>query len=296
MCARKYDILTTFSDETTQTTRMSIPAIPGTYKVNAQIGENTLDCGNVVVDKTIKSYQMDAKLDNGSTISLGTIQTPSLVLEDMTWSEIAAISEAGLAEQYFSIGDTKSFWFGKATIIAFNHDDLYSGGKAGITFMAGGGTISRVDWNTMASLAGLSSMTRINKTNTCVGGWGASELHYNLDYIISRNITLLYNSAKFVNKTYYTWDSLDDYISNKYNPKTNIATSKFFLFSMGETSTGNPWDGEGTFYEYFNNHSLWGWSRSMVPTNMTGFAYYDSGTWKEMAASTSGNLSIGFCL
>lgn len=57
-------------------------------------------------------------------------------LEDFTWDEIAEISEAGLAQDYFSIGDEKTLTgIGVVQILGFNHDNLSNGlGKAGITF------------------------------------------------------------------------------------------------------------------------------------------------------------------
>ena len=65
-------------------------------------------------------------------------------LDQCSWAEISAISSAGKASHCFNIGDTKhisyeddsgtnSLWM---EIIGFDHDDLVSGGKAGITFWA----------------------------------------------------------------------------------------------------------------------------------------------------------------
>lgn len=67
-------------------------------------------------------------------------------LEDLTWTEIAAISRAGLAAQNFNIGDSKQILLSSgevviAEIIGFDHDDIADGSvatygrtKAGITF------------------------------------------------------------------------------------------------------------------------------------------------------------------
>ena len=74
------------------------------------------------------------------------------ILENYSWDDIAAISEAGLAEEYFNIGDEKKITLNSTSttgvntladegetytlqIIGFNHDNLTDGsGKAGITF------------------------------------------------------------------------------------------------------------------------------------------------------------------
>ena len=55
-----------------------------------------------------------------------------------TWAEIAAISEAGEAADYFAVGDTKEITWGgytyKLAVLGINHDDLADGsGKAGLT-------------------------------------------------------------------------------------------------------------------------------------------------------------------
>lgn len=59
-------------------------------------------------------------------------------LNQSTWEEIAMISESGSASEVFSVGDTKEItangYPASMEIIGFNHDDLTSGGKAGITF------------------------------------------------------------------------------------------------------------------------------------------------------------------
>lgn len=66
-------------------------------------------------------------------------------LEDLTWSEISAISRAGFASTNFALGDTKRVQINgetyRAQIIDFDHDDVsaeeapnYGRDKAGITF------------------------------------------------------------------------------------------------------------------------------------------------------------------
>lgn len=61
-------------------------------------------------------------------------------LDDFSWAEIAQISESGLAQYYFKVGDVKTITiegnYYDVFILGFNHDNLADGsGKAGITFM-----------------------------------------------------------------------------------------------------------------------------------------------------------------
>lgn len=60
-------------------------------------------------------------------------------MQDATWGEIDTISSLGIADDYWSVGDTKDITLTTTEtltteIVGFNHDDLTSGGKAGITF------------------------------------------------------------------------------------------------------------------------------------------------------------------
>lgn len=63
----------------------------------------------------------------------------SASLSEATWSEIDTISSLGVADDYWSVGDTKNITLTTAEtltteIVGFNHDDLTSGGKAPISF------------------------------------------------------------------------------------------------------------------------------------------------------------------
>ena len=59
-------------------------------------------------------------------------------MQDATWSEIDYLSTHGFAQNYFSIHEEKDITVLSENvtmeIIGFNHDDLSTGGKAGITF------------------------------------------------------------------------------------------------------------------------------------------------------------------
>lgn len=67
----------------------------------------------------------------------------NVALKNASWSDVAYISSQGIAGQVWSVGDEKDIvlagkYTGSVTmqIAGFNHDNLVSGGKAGITFVS----------------------------------------------------------------------------------------------------------------------------------------------------------------
>lgn len=85
------------------------------------------------------------------------------VLENNSWAKIAEASESGIAADAWQVGDTKDIVVDGETltveIVGFNHDDLASGGKAGITFglknlMADTRKMNDSDYNTGTNAGG----------------------------------------------------------------------------------------------------------------------------------------------
>ena len=74
----------------------------------------------------------------GQNISHSAHYGYNATLSEASWSEISAISQAGMASSVWSVGDTKSFSVSSqdltARIIGFDFDNKTSGGKAGISF------------------------------------------------------------------------------------------------------------------------------------------------------------------
>lgn len=85
-------------------------------------------------------------------IVIGITAIKPVTLEETPWSTIAEYAENGTIANYFKIGDTKkvTFTYDEQTnntattemtdtftmeIVAFDHDDLVGGGKAGVTFL-----------------------------------------------------------------------------------------------------------------------------------------------------------------
>lgn len=115
-------------------------------------------------------------------------------LNDMTWEQIRAISDAGKAADYFNLGDTKSitingkagnFTFSNYTvdafIIGFNHNSAKEGSNR-IHFLigkSGGKLVGLCDgsYNSSVSSTGYFSM---NSSNTNSGGWNASQMRKTL--------------------------------------------------------------------------------------------------------------------
>ena len=78
-----------------------------------------------------------------------------ITFANATWAQIAEISEAGEAENYFAVGDTKQVSWGDDTITVaiagFDHDDLADGsGKAGISIVCMSVPDYQAAWTTIS--------------------------------------------------------------------------------------------------------------------------------------------------
>ena len=214
-------------------------------------------------------------------------------LADSTWPQIAAASEAGLAESLWSVGDEKNITVGSEmltlVIKGFNHDDLASGGKAGITF----------------GLKNLMAAThRMEATSTNANGFIGSEMYsYLQDEILPTLPAELQTVIKSVKKK-----------TSAGNKSTTINTDvmKLFLFSESEifgTKTYSTGD-EGDQYPYFatqqnrikylsngsGSASFW-WERSPYASGATNFCHvYSDGNANYGGASHARGVCFGFCV
>jgi len=146
------------------------------------------------------------------------------------WGLIGKLSEAGLANTYFSLGDKKSFTLGgvsyEAQIIGFNHDILTAGGTAGITWQM-------VDClnTTYAMYPGTSTINR--------GGWADMPLRATIAGFLSQLPADLRAAIKPVNK-----------LSSAGLQSSNIVTTSDSLFLLSEIeifgSVSQSFAGEGT--------------------------------------------------
>lgn len=242
------------------------------------------------------------KAGDGTTAwkTLPTLLSTDFSFEKASWSDIAALSESGSADKYFSVGDEKtiSLTTGEQVtlvILGFDHDDLTGGGKAGMTIG-------------MKNL--LATTYRMNATATNEGGWDESEMRTStMATLLSQLPSDLQGVIKQVNKK-----------ATAGGASTSITTSADKLWLLAEVevdgTTSAGYADEGEQYEYWKtvkdgtvaadrikylsngsgsaNH--W-WLRSPSVSTSTNFRGFDStgGVYYDYAYATCG-VSFGFCV
>lgn len=242
------------------------------------------------------------KAGDGTTAwkTLPILLSTDFSFEKASWSDIAALSESGSADKYFSVGDEKtiSLTTGEQVtlvILGFDHDDLTGGGKAGMTIG-------------MKNL--LATTYRMNATATNEGGWDESEMRTStMATLLSQLPSDLQGVIKQVNKK-----------ATAGGASTSITTSadKLWLFAEveidGTTSAG--YADEGEQYEYWKtvkdgtvaddrkkylsngsgSASYW-WLRSPYVSNSTNFrSFYSTGSVDNYYADYARGVSFGFCV
>ena len=242
------------------------------------------------------------KAGDGTTAwkTLPTLLSTDFSFEKASWSDIAALSESGSADKYFSVGDEKtiSLTTGEQVtlvILGFDHDDLTSGGKAGMTIG-------------MKNL--LATTYRMNATGTNAGGWDESEMRTStMATLLSQLPSDLQGVIKQVNKK-----------ATAGSQSTSITTSADKLWLLAEVevdgTTSAGYADEGEQYEYWKtvkdgtvaadrikylsngsgsaNH--W-WLRSPHVSNSTNFRNFNStGGVGYIGANITRGVSFGFCV
>ena len=254
--------------------------------------------GEIGYDTTSKV----TKIGDGSTPwkALPFFATTDLSFSKASWGQIAALSEGGSASKYFSVGDEKTIELTTGeeitlVILGFNHDDLASGGKAGITIG-------------MKNL--LATRYAMNSSSTNAGGWDQSKMRTEtMQTLLAQLPSDLRNSIKQVNKK-----------ATAGGASTTITTSsdKLFLFSEveidGTTTAGYADEGEQYEYwktikdgtiaadriKYLSNGGgsaySW-WLRSPSVSSGTHFRYISStGYVGSGSANNTYGVSFGFCV
>lgn len=156
-------------------------------------------------------------------------------IANCSWATIAKISESGTASSVFQVGDEKDIVVDGETltlvIMDFNHDDLESGGKAGITFGLK---------NLMATkrVMGSSNITK-GFISTSMYSWMTEELLLSLPSELQAVI-------KTINKS-----NVKDYFMDYTSA---IDAMKLFLFSETEIFGSITYSAitEGSQYGYFS--------------------------------------------
>lgn len=212
-------------------------------------------------------------------------------LESTSWADISTISEFGLAQQYFKVGDQKSIMVNgvkyQTRIIGFNHDNLTSGGKAGITFQMVDclNTTYNMESSNINTNGWLNCAMRKTHLRTTI--WG--QLESSLKSVI-----------KTVNK-----------LASAGNQSATIQTAQDTLFLLSEIEIFGKITyskaGEGSQYAYYaagnstikkvNGSADYWWERSPYGSGSTYFCcVYSDGTAGYGDASNSIGVAFGFCV
>lgn len=243
------------------------------------------------------------KIGDGTThwLDLDTFVTkPKPTFAESDWETIAEESEKGNAQKYFAVGDEKTIELTTGeqvtlVILGFNHDDLTSGGKAGITIG-------------MKEL--LATKYRMNASNTNAGGWDESEMRTTtMQTLLGQLPSDLQAAIKSVNKK-----------ATSGGASTTIKTSsdKLFLFSEVEIdgTTSSGYASEGEQYEYWKTvkdgtvaadrvkklsngggSAYDWWLRSpSVGTSYTFRCIISTGSVSYFTANYTCGVSFGFCV
>ena len=230
------------------------------------------------------------------------IQPIGTTLNAATWEQINAISLAGKAQDYWSVGDTKTITFGSAVlgstsivvqIMGFEYDDLADGsGKAKISFgMAN------------CFVTGQS----LNSSDTNAGGWTSCALRTTIiNTILPAFVAAIgANIIKPVTKRTS---------AGSQSTAINASTDSLWLLSEYEVFGATTYSVAGEkpadksiCYPIFTNaasriknvgsSAAYWWERSPFAGTSTAFcAVNSSGSAGNGSASTSYGVALGFCV
>lgn len=242
------------------------------------------------------------KAGDGTTAwkTLPILLSTDFSFEKASWSDIAALSESGSADKYFSVGDEKtiSLTTGEQVtlvILGFDHDDLTGGGKAGMTIG-------------MKNL--LATTYRMNATATNEGGWDESEMRTStMATLLSQLPSDLQGVIKQVNKK-----------ATAGGASTSITTSADKLWLLAEVevdgTTSAGYADEGEQYEYWKtvkdgtvaadrikylsngsgSANTWGLRSPSVSTSANFRGFSSTGGVHNGGAYYARGVSFGFCV
>lgn len=218
------------------------------------------------------------------------------------WAEIAEVSEAGLATEFYNLGDTKDITIsgiGTITLEIADFDHDYLSGS------------------TSASKAGISMITRdllpntrqMNSSNTNAGGFPASALY---DYLNGTILNGLPSDLRSALKTTYKWYGTGNNTTNgqwhgckvwipleyemfgttTYAPATEHTTGnarKYPIFTDNASRIKRLNNGSGS--------AQWYWEASPIASYTAYFCRVDSdGSASLGNASPAGGVCFGLCI
>ena len=258
--------------------------VAGNYTVSFA-GANA-DCNNPDSQSITLTGGIPSRIDAIFKAKIGT-------LEQTSWAKISRVSKAGVASQFFSVGDTKNITVNGETltmeIVGFNHDNLTGGGKAGITFG-------------MKHL--MAEKRKMNSSNTNSGGWTGSQL---CSWLTSTCYNGLPSELRSVIRPVIKKTS-------EGNENANIIANQMSIFLFSEIEvlgkTTYSYTGEGTQYARFTTTSTrikklnngsgrasWWWLRSPYSVDTSSFCNVNSdGSAGNSNASDSNGVCFGFCV
>ena len=261
---------------------------------------------NIVLGAGVFGYDSTngiTKIGDGTTTwaELDMISTkPKPTFVDSDWATIAELSENGQAQSFFNVGDEKTIELTTGeqvtlVILGFNHDDLTSGGKAGMSIG-------------MKNL--LATKYRMNATATNEGGWDESEMRTStMATLLSQLPSDLQGVIKQVNKK-----------ATAGSQSTSITTSADKLWLLAEVEVDGTtlagYADEGEQYEYWktikdgtvaadrikylsNGGGFAGnwWLRSPFVISSKPFCYINlTGGVSFSSAHVAEGVSFGFCI
>lgn len=175
------------------------------------------------------------------------------VLENMSWEDISRVCKAGVASEYWNLGDTKTIYIDgvalKVEIIGFYHDNVtdasaYGSKKAGITFQ-----LQEAVYTSYTGQSGIS--------DSCWGslgdGWHESNIRdYLSSWILPELSEELRNCIVPVNKV--SDESASDFI-NITTSDVLFILSAVEVFGQEAESDSSISKGHGSQYEFWSTVS-----------------------------------------
>ena len=233
----------------------------------------------------------------GDTPNEPTLPELGTTVENCTWEEISAIGNAGKADEYFNLGDTKTITLTTGEevvmeIVAFNADEKTAGGYAAITWV---------------SKNVLKTTHVMNTTDTNEGGWEASDMREWLQTDVYNTLpTEVKSTIVAVNKTYsvaapsatsITKTCSDTVWIPSFREASGTMASIFGGESSGVTYK-SFFENSGSLKKLCNGEESSWWYRSAEEKTGNQFSYmaHDGSNRRIGIASISRGVALGFCM
>lgn len=234
-----------------------------------------------------------------------TVSIPSYntTLANNTWEQIAEACAAGVASNYWKVGDTKTETLNGTTytfrVVGFDHDNLHSDDAKYSDSSYNGGKKKAAITFEMTALFTTSYYMNASHTNS--GGWDSSYIRKTvMKNMLGYMPTTLKNVLRTVSK-----------LASAGNASSTIKTSADQLFLLSEIEINGmakvSYAGEGSQYAYYkagnsaikmngSSVSSW-WTRSPRSSDSKNFALaLSDGSVGYGSAGYSQGISFGFCI